>query len=109
MNFEEAKNTIELHALSEQGAMWKIRENNIDENGFAQLLAAIDAYKLHTKGNAQINRAVVASLFEIPWEIENTRSHYLEVRGEEAARLLDSIAEQLREAISNLLWDAETV
>ena len=71
------------------------------------MLKAIEAYKEYVSGEQYIEREIIACLFEMPWEIENTRHHYMEREGKEKALLVDNIADKLRMAISDLVWDSK--
>jgi hypothetical protein len=85
------------------GFAFSIRENRVDEEGFARLISAVNAVAAAVRNDASIDRLIVACLFELPWEIENTVEHYKKQSPELGARVRH-MAESLRDSINDLLW-----
>jgi hypothetical protein len=103
MTFEQAKRIIVEECLKPGGFAFSIRENRVDEQGFTRLLEAIGEISRLLDSEDQINRLVVACLFELPWEIENTVDHYSK-QSQVLGGRVSKMAEKLREVINNLLW-----
>lgn len=80
-----------------------IRENRVDCESFDRLIHAVNSLASQFAGESSINRLTIACLFELPWEIENTVTHYSE-QSPELGRVVSCMADQLREAIGELLW-----
>jgi hypothetical protein len=99
----KALDTIIQECLRNDGFAIKIRENCVDYEGFARLLAAVQALTVKFESRSEIDRIVVACLFELPWEIENTIAHYTHQSAELGATV-SRMADSLREAIHALLW-----
>jgi hypothetical protein len=104
MTLQESARLIERETLLEGGAMWSIREGEIDEEGFSRLSEAIASFAEATREERELDRHVLACLFEVPWEIENTREHFLATKGEHAARQVSRTADEIRELIHAMLW-----
>lgn len=85
------------------GFAFSIRENQIDELGYSRLLDAIGEISQEVASEELIDRLVVACLFELPWEIENTVDHYSK-QSLELGVTVSKMAEELRSAINELLW-----
>jgi hypothetical protein len=96
--------TIWREAMSKQGCMWALRENRVDSDGFNRLIAAVDAARAALRRASALDRKMVACLFEIPWEMENTVPHY-RARDEQLGLYVSQLADRVREAIHPLLWD----
>jgi hypothetical protein len=103
MTFELAKRIIVDECLKPDGFAFSIHENRVDEQGFSRLLGAIGEISQSLNSEEQIDRLVVACLFELPWEIENTVDHYSR-QSQDLGRRVSKMAEELREVINNLLW-----
>jgi hypothetical protein len=103
MTFEQAKKIIVEECLKPGGFAFLIRENRVNEQGFSRLLEAIGEISRIVNSEDQIDRLVVACLFELPWEIENTADHYSK-QSQELGIRISKMAEMLREVIYDLLW-----
>ncbi len=103
MTFEQAKSIIVKECLQPDGFAFSIRENRVDEQGFSRLLEAIGEFSQSVKSEDRIDRLVVACLFELPWEIENTVDHYSK-QSQELGDRVSKMSENLREVINDLLW-----
>jgi 23S rRNA C2498 (ribose-2'-O)-methylase RlmM len=103
MTFEQAKRIVVDECLKPNGFAFSIRENRVDEQGFSRLLEAIGDISRSVDSEDRIDRLVVACLFELPWEIENTVHHYSR-QSQELGGRVSKMAEKLREVINNLLW-----
>ncbi len=104
MTFEQAKQVIVEECLKPDGYAVLIRENQVDKNKFARLMEAISAISRSVNSDDRIDRLAVACLFELPWEIENTVDHYSK-QSKELGATVSTMAEELREAINELLWN----
>lgn len=80
-----------------------IRENEINELGFAKLINAIQELTKLTCNEKYLDKLTVASLYELPWEIENTIEHYTN-QNKELGIKVSKMADELREAINEFLW-----
>lgn len=96
--------TILQEAVRDGGFMAKIREGKVDKDAFARLLDAIEAIRIANSGKSELDRAIVAALFEVPWEIENCVAHYQAI-DPEIGRQVSHMADKLRSAIHELVWD----
>jgi 23S rRNA C2498 (ribose-2'-O)-methylase RlmM len=103
MTFEQAKSIIVEECLNPDGFAFSIRENRVDQQSFSRLLDAIGEITQSLNSEKQIDRLVVACLFELPWEIENTVPHYSK-QSQELGDNVSQMAEKLRKAINDLLW-----
>jgi adenine-specific DNA methylase len=104
MTSEECKEIIYTQTMQPSGFLWGIRENRVDKQQFQQLVDAIEQLRKFNNKEKKLDRIIVAYLFEAPWEIENTVSHYAstsEALGQEVSRMADA----LRTAIHNFLWE----
>ncbi len=90
-------------AVRDGGFMAKLRENEVDEDGFERLAAAIRQSASELEGAEKIDRLLVACLYELPVEIENTVEHYTR-KSPDVGRRVNRMAETLRELIQDLLW-----
>lgn len=95
-------NTIRQECLADTGLLGRIRLGQLDEDAHKRLLAAIREGTAAMEGQAVVDRLVVACLFEVPYEIENTREHY--ERNGARGDLVMSMAEELRLAIHEFMW-----
>lgn len=96
--------TIYRQTMSRHGFMWKLRENEVDEAGFEQLVASVRELAQDTHPASRcIDRRLVAFLFEVPWEIENTVDHYRS-RDPELGRRVGQMADAVRGVLHELLW-----
>lgn len=109
MQLSEIRRVVKLQGLSEEGAMWKLRENEFDELGFSQVIDAINKYAVLINGSMELDRELIAVLFEMPWEMENTIPHYKETVGSEVAEKISKQADDLRMAIHEFLWGFEKI
>lgn len=98
-----AKETIFAECMKPGGFAEAIRENKVDEEGFRRLVDAVKMLASTVENDDSIDRLTVASLFELPWEIENTVEHYSSQSNELGSRV-SKMADELREAINELLW-----
>ena len=89
--------------MSSAGFMSGLRENRIDDDGYKRLCEALDVATELIKDDKQISRLLVACIFEVPWEIENTVDHYRN-KDEDLGKMVSSMADTLRQKISELLW-----
>ncbi len=103
MNARQAKRIVVEECLKPGGFAFLIRENRIDEQAFSRLLEAIGDISREVASEELIDRLVVACLFELPWEIENTIDHYSK-QSPELGVTVSKMAEELRSAIGELLW-----
>lgn len=104
MNAEECKQLIYTQTMLPSGFLWGIRENRVDKQQFQQLLDAIEQLRKFNDKEKKLDRLIVACLFEAPWEIENTVSHYASI-SESLGQEVSQMADDLRTAIHNFLWD----
>jgi hypothetical protein len=103
MSAGQAKRTIVEECLRAGGFASAIRENRVDKRGFSRLLEAIGEISREVASEDLIDRLVIACLFELPWEIENTVDHYSK-QSFELGVTVSKMAEELRGAINELLW-----
>jgi hypothetical protein len=103
MTFEQAKSIIVEECLKPDGFAFSICENRVDEQGFSRLLDAIGEISRSVNSEDRIDRLVVACLFELPWEIENTVNRYSK-QSQELGVKVSQMAETLRKVINDLLW-----
>ncbi len=94
---------IYTECMKPEGFASLIRENRVDENRFENLLGAIERLTEATKDEKHLDKLMVACLFELPWEVENTVEHY-KTKDEELGAKVETMSEKLREAINELLW-----
>jgi hypothetical protein len=104
MTHEECKEIIYTQTMQPSGFLWGIRENRVEEQQFQQLLDAIEQLSKFNATEKKLDRLIVACLFEAPWEIENTFSHYASTN-ESLGRDVSRRADDLRTAIHDFLWD----
>ncbi|MFN7844342.1 MAG: hypothetical protein ACK5YR_06775 [Pirellula sp.] len=104
MTFEQDKRVIVEECLRPDGFAFLIRENQVDKGKFSRLLEAIKAISQTVDSNDRIDRLTIACLFELPWEIENTVDHYSK-QSKELGATVSTMAEELRNAINELLWN----
>lgn len=99
----ESLELVIYHMISDTGFMGRLRENYVDESGFIELIGSIEAVANELGDNTEIDRQLVGCLFEAPWEIKNTITHY---KAQEATRgrRVSQMADELRSAIHNMLW-----
>jgi hypothetical protein len=103
MNAGQAKRIIVDECLKPGGFAFSLRENRVDEQGFSRLLEAVGEISREVASEDRIDRLVIACLFELPWEIENTVDHYSK-QSLELRVTVSKMAEKLRGAINELLW-----
>jgi len=103
MRFSECKRTVFDECMRPGGFAFSLRENRVDEAAFGRLIGAVDALTAHVSRESSIDRLVVACLFELPWEMENTVGHYAK-QSPELGALVSRMADGLRRSINNLLW-----
>lgn len=104
MNIDQAKRIILDECMKPGGFAISIRENQVDEEGFRRLLEAIGVVAREVRSEQMVDRLTIGCLFELPWEIENTIKHY-NGQSVELGSKVSSMADQLREALHELLWD----
>ena len=97
------RDTIYAETMGATGFMSRLRENTVDTEGYARLRTAIGEATEDIRTKRSVDRLLVACLFEVPWEIENTVEHYGSQNREEGQRV-NKMAEELREAINELMW-----
>src|SRR4051812_42795253 len=103
MTPKEIKRVVFDECMRPGGFAFSIRENRVDEAAFGRLIDAVDAIAAHVSNEDSIDRLVVACLFELPWEIENTVDHYAE-QSPKLGAIVSRMADRLRESINDLLW-----
>lgn len=103
MNSSQAKKIIVEECLKPGGFAFLIRENRVDGRGFSRLLEAVGEISREVASKDLIDRLVIACLFELPWEIENTVDHYSK-QSPELGVTVSKMAEELRSALNELLW-----
>jgi hypothetical protein len=99
----EIRQVVLAECMRPGGFAFSLRENRVDEAGFRRLIEAIDAIALEVSDKESIDRLIVACLFELPWEIENTVDHYRK-QSPELGATVSRMAESLRQSINTLLW-----
>ena len=99
-NYQEI---IYAECMSKNGFAWRIRENVVDEESYERLITALKGLTEQHRERDTIDRLTVASLFELPWEMENTVEHYTQI-DEQLGRRDSSMADHLRALINELLW-----
>jgi hypothetical protein len=104
MSVGQAKRTIVKECLKPGGFAFAIRENRVDEKGFSRLIEAIGEISRAFVSEELIDRLVIACLFELPWEIENTFDHYSR-QSPELGVTVSTMAQELRDAINEMLWN----
>ena len=103
MNESKFISAIYAETMADGGFLSKLREGEVDETGFENLVAAIRSLAKLVSASNRINRLAVACLFEVPWEVENTVPHFKSSSPGIAGRV-NQISEELREEINELLW-----
>ena len=103
MKYEAVKAEILKQGLSKDGAMWKIREGVLDRDGFESLISAVRRLKGMVDDGVSVERVLYATLFQAPYEIENTFAHYNR-QDPELGKAIIQISGRLSSAISDLLW-----
>lgn len=103
MKKDECENVVYQECMSPIGFATALREGRIDNDGYSRLLASIRTMTGHIEHDRQINRLCIACLFELPWEIENCVDHFRN-QDENSGIIVSRMAENLREAINELLW-----
>lgn len=103
MTTHQAKRIVVEECLKPRGFAFAIRENRVDQQAFSRLLKAIGEISREVASEDLIDRLVVACLFELPWEVENTVDHYSK-QSPELGATVSKMAEELRSAIGELLW-----
>lgn len=89
--------------MSPTGFMAKIRENEVSEQGFEELMMAIDRIAEQTVDSRCLDRLYVACLYEAAWEIDNTVEHYRS-RDRALGEKVSKMAERLRLSMQRHLW-----
>jgi len=97
------KDTIFFHTMKEDGFLDRLRSNKIDETAYTELLSAIRQGEEEQGETTTADRLVVACLFEVPFEIENTADHYSRKKKEDG-RKVSRMADEIRTAINSFLW-----
>jgi hypothetical protein len=99
----ELKRIVFDECMRPGGFASSLHENRVDEAAFGRLIDVVDAIAAHVSNEDSIDRLVVACLFELPWEIENTVDHYAG-QSPKLGALVSQMADSLRESVNNLLW-----
>jgi hypothetical protein len=94
---------VYAQTMKPDGFLECLRLGRIDDAGFNTLLAAVRAGARQWTDNLQVERFVVACLFEVPFEVENAAPRFAEC-SETQGRRVTQMAEALRTAIHDLLW-----
>jgi hypothetical protein len=94
---------IYFECMHPKGFAHSIRENYVDNDGFKRLVDAVRQLTIDSTGQSKLDRLMVASLFELPWEIENTVGHYRRA-DPNLGKLVSGMADELRGVIHELLW-----
>ncbi|CAM2065260.1 hypothetical protein SCOR_07765 [Sulfidibacter corallicola] len=97
-------NRIYAQTMEKSGFLWKLRIGEVDEKGFQMFIGAIEDLTSHYRERETISKLVVACLFEVPWEIENTVDHFKK-KDEASGKQVSNMACRAREAIQNMLWE----
>lgn len=97
------KKAIYNETMKSTGFLELLRENQIDEAAYTRLLTAIQEGARACGGEDQVDRLVLACLFEVPFEVANTKEHYAN-RNEVDGRRVLQMSEEVREAINEMLW-----
>ena len=103
MNYNECIDAIYQETMSPDGFLFGTRENKVDVEKFEKLKNAISQLTVLTKDNKELSKLVVACLFGVPWELENTVPHY-KAQNADLAKKVSSMAEELNNLIQDLLW-----
>ena len=99
----QARRIVVEECLKPGGFAFAIRENRVDRQAFSRLLSAIGEIAKEVASYDVIDRLVVACLFELPWEVENTVDHFSR-QSPELGATVSKMAQELRNAIGELLW-----
>lgn len=89
--------------MEESGFLWKIRENEVDQEGFSRFINALNELTEIYQNENELSKILVACLFEVPWSIENAVDFYMEKDQALGQRVLQ-MADEARAAIMSLLW-----
>lgn len=103
MNKRECIDVVYYQTMSSNGFLSKLRENQVDEQGFSVLISALKFLSEYYKQGEDIDRLVTACLFEAPWEVENCVPHYAS-QSKPLGSLVSKMGEDLREVIHDMLW-----
>lgn len=97
------KSTIHGETMKEGGFLDHLRANRIDEAGYESLVSAIREGTQLVRSETSVDRFVVGCLFEVPYEVENTREHYARYSAADGERV-GAMADELRDLIHEFLW-----
>lgn len=102
MTLQKAIEAVVAQTTKDGGFVRKLHRNEVDEASFNQLLDALKAARAASAGQLTIDRLLVACLFELPWEVENTVDHYRKKDPALGTRV-SKTADTLRETINDFL------
>ena len=97
------KNRIHNETMKEGGFLDQLRADTIDEAAYKSLVSAIREGIHAVESETTVDRLVLGCLFEVPYEVENTREDYGR-RSAADGRRVGAMAEELRELINEFLW-----
>jgi len=100
---KEQEEIIYRECMLPNGFATLMRENKLDKSKFNVLIDAIKQMTKSERAELRINKLVVACLFELPWEIENTVEHYKN-QDENLGKEVSLMADKLRKVINEFLW-----
>ena len=98
------RDAIVSETVRDGGFLDVLRLGRIDEARFQSLLAAIEDARGASRGMPAVDRCVVAALFEVAWEIENSAEWYRE-RSADEGRRVSRMADAVRESVHAFLWE----
>ena len=101
----DVEETIYKETMVEGGFVQSLESGTIDKVAFDRLIEALAEYRRTINGSNLMSRIIAACLFGLPWELENQSEHFRRRFGEELARELSTMAEQLRLKMSDMLWE----
>ena len=103
MNKKKCVDIIYYQTMNKSGLLSKLRENQVDEQGYTDLITALKTLSGYYKNGEDIDRLVAACLFEVPWEIENCVPHYSS-QSVKLGEIVSNMSEELIEIIHEMLW-----
>lgn len=106
MNEKQYTQVILEQSTDPTGFLELARSGVVDDLKLQMLRQAVDAWasEVTRRRPPMVSRTVVASLFEVPWELENA-ARRLARRDPAVASRLDGIADDLRVLIHDALWE----
>ncbi len=94
---------IYFQSMMPDGFLNRARENSIDLDKYNLLKGAIDKYAAAVSSLTQVDRLIVACLYNLCFELENTIPHY-ERYCFETSQNVKRMVEELGVSIDNLFW-----